>query len=473
METSGAEQDVGEPSWGPYAAAEGRTSPGRPRRGWIARVAVVVVLALVSGAVWGLSRNGGPGPDAVLAEAQAFVGDATSYRFTITMESRVTTGDPAGAGAETSSRSVTSGAVAAPDRWTMTSEYADVMFDEPYSDTVVRSGEHVYVKASPLGPATDVAAPPWVELTPEEANPTVADLAEALRWMVEESDPEMGLFSDSAAVEMLLSAYLLDVQSTPTSIVRLVEEATTPALEERLPDGGARLRVRVPPVAAIADVVGTTFDHQLAPVDVLLDVDADGRPSHARFSAELGSASAELVVDLDGWGADVDVVAPAEDQVDQTPWVQEEALRALDAGLLVAPTGAPEPLDLTGVMVYEGTGEEWDCTSLGLSYDDPALLDLDDPTAAELATSPYLYLSVYTAECWLADDDAPFDRTLGGHPARRTQGFWELRLGEAVVEIDTSLDDEALGGFAASLAPTTPDALIAASPDPGQDTFGW
>ena len=159
--------------------------------------------------------------------------------------------------------------------------------------------------------------------------------------------------------------------------------------------------------------------------------------------------------------------------MDQTPWIQEEALLALEDSLLIAPTSAPEPLSLTGVMAYEGTGEEWDCTSLDLSYDDPAVLQDFDPAEADLSTLPYLYLSVNPAACWLVDDAAPFDRTLGGHPARRAHGFWEIRFGDAVIEIDTSLDDEALDAFAASLAPTTADALIAASPEPPDGTFSW
>ncbi len=478
MKNSRSEQDVDARATGETYARPEAEAVRRPQRsGWLVRGAVVVVIALVGGAVWGMSRNSEPGPDAALAEAQAFVGEATSYRFRITMKSRITTGDPAGAGSETTSRSVTTGEVAGPDRWTMTSEYADVMFDEPYSETVLRSGDDVYVKtpppASPLGSETEVGAPPWFKLSPEEANPTIEDLAESLSWMVDDSDLGMNAFSDHFAVETLLSAYLLDVQNTPTSIVRLVEEATTPAIEERLPDGGVRLRVALPPVAAIADVIEGTLAKELPTVDVLLDVDAEGRPINARFNAELGAASAELVVDFDGWGSDIEVTAPAEDQVDQTPWVQEEVLQALDASLLLAPTSPPEPLELTFVMGYEGTGEEWDCTSLNLSYDDPAAMDIDDPTDADFSTLPYLYLSVYPAECWLADDDAPFDRTLGGHPARRTQGLWEVQVGDAVIELDTSLDDDALDTLAASIAPTTADALIAASPEPPEGTFGW
>ena len=463
MESSSPEDVVlTRPASEPYDAV---TAPLRrpPRSGWLVRVAVVLVVAVVGGVVWGMGRNREPSADAALAEAQAFVGDAGSYRFEITMESRISTGDPAGAGAEASSRSVTSGAVAGPDRWTMTSEYADVMLEEPYSDTVVRSGDEVYVLVSPMGSGTDVAGPPWIQLTAEEATTTTDDLAESLSWMEDEGGAGVDLLADGVAVETLLSAYLLDVESAPTEIVRLVGDAAAPAVEEQLAEGGVRLRVTLPPVAAIADMVERASDEEVPPVDVLLDLDRDGRPTTARFDAALGSASAELVVDFDGWGSDIEVTAPAGDEIDQTPWLQEEALRALDAGMLLVPTSTPEPLDLTGISVYEGTGDDWDCTSLDLSYDDPAALEIDDPTDAELAALPYLYLSVYAAYCWLADDPDPFDRTLGGHPARQVDGYWEIRLGAAVVEIDTSLDDDALDALAASIAPTSADALIADS----------
>jgi hypothetical protein len=355
----------------------------------------------------------------------------------------------------------------------MTSEYADVMLDEPFSDTVVRSGDDVYVQVSPIGSGPSAAGPPWLRLTAEEATATTDDLAESLSWMEDEGGAGADPLADGLAVETLLRAYLLDVQSAPTAIVRLVGDAATPAVEERLAEGGVRLRVTLPPVAAIADMVERASDQELPPVDVLLDLDRDGRPASARFTAALGAASAELVVDFDGWGSDVDVTAPAEDEIDQTPWLQEEALRALDAGMLLVPSSTPEPLDLTGIDVYEGTGDDWDCTSLDLSYEDPAALQIDDLTEAELAGLPYLYLSVYPAACWLADDPEPFDRTLGSHPARQVDGFWEIQLGAAVIEIDTSLGDDALDAFAASIAPTSADALIAASSEALEATSAW
>ena len=473
MESSSPEDVVlTRPTWEPYDVVAG-TDPSPPRSGWLVRVAVVLVVALVGGVVWGMSRNSEPSADAALAEAQAFVGDTSSYRFEITMASRISTGDPAGAGAEASSRSVTSGAVGGPDRWTMTSEYADVMLDEPYSDTVIRSGDDVYVQVSPMGSGPRVAGPPWLRLTAEEATATTDDLAESLSWMEDEGGTGVDLLADGLAVETLLSAYLLDVESAPTSIVRLVGDAATPAVEERLAEGGVRLRVTLPPVAAIADMVERASDQELPPVDVLLDLDRDGRPTTARFTAALGAASAELVVDFDGWGSDIEVTAPTEDEVDQTPWLQEEALRALDAGMLLVPTSTPEPLDLTGISVYEGTGDDWDCTSLDLSYQDPAGLQVDDLSEAELSVLPYLYLAVYPAGCWLADDPEPFDRTLGGHPARQVDGYWEIQIGAAVIELDTSLEDDALDAFAASIAPTSADALIADSSEALEATSAW
>ncbi|MDQ3384941.1 MAG: hypothetical protein M3503_02850 [Actinomycetota bacterium] len=418
-----------------------------------------------------MARDHAEDPADSLAAAQAFVAETGSYRLDITVESHITTGDPGGAGAETTTRAVTTGAVAGPDRWTMATESADVMSAETFTDEVVRLGEDVYVRSSLLAPDAATAGPSWVRLAPEEAFPTLDDVADSLSWVTEDGGPVDGPLLDGLVVETLLGAYLFDVEQDPTSVVRLVEEATAPVVVERLPDGGVRLRVSLEPVAEIAEVVEGALDEELAPVDVLLDVDADGRPVEARFRGELGSASADLAIEFGDWGAAIEVVAPAAGEIDATPWVQEEALRALDAALLVAPTTVPEPLILTDVTVYEGSGEGWDCTSLDLSYDDRA--EQDAPPEADLAALPYLSLSVHPAGCWLEDDDAPFDLVLGGHPARETSGFWELEMGEAVVAIDTSLDDEAVDAVAATLGRTSAEALITAAPEPPEGFGGW
>ena len=46
-------------------------------------------------------------------------------------------------------------------------------------------------------------------------------------------------------------------------------------------------------------------------------------------------------------------------------------------------------------------------------------------------------------------------------------------MGEAVVAIDTSLDDVAVGAIAATLGPTSARALITAAPEPPEGSGGW
>ena len=456
-----------------YVPAHAATTSRRAARRRVARATVGVVLALVVGGGWAMTRDRNVGPAASLAAAQGFVADASSYRLEITVESHVTTGEPGGAGADTSARAVTTAAVAGPDRWRTAVESAEVMSEETFTDEVIRLGDDVYVRSSL--PALDAASasPAWVRLGPSEVFPTLDDLAASMEWVTGDAGPVDGALLDGLVVETLLAAYLLDLEQDPRAVVRLVEEATSPVIEERLAGGGVRLRVSLEPVPAIARVVESSLDEVLEPVEVLLDIDAGGRPVEARFRGELGSASAAVVVEFSDWGADIPIAAPLADEVDATPWVQEEALRALDPALLLAPAAVPEPLTLTGVTVYEGSGEGWDCTSLELSYDDRAVLQQEAPPEADAAALPYLYVSSHPAGCWLEDDDAPFDRELGGHPARRTSGFWELQVGDAVVGIDTSLDDAAVDAVATTLGPTSADALVTAVPQPPGGAGRW
>ena len=456
-----------------YVPANGEvTGRGRARQRFV-RASVAVVIALLVGGGWVITRDRPVGPSDALAAAQGFVADAPSYRMEITVGSQVTTGTSGGAGAETTARAVTTAAVAGPERWSTVVESADVMSEETFTDEVIRLGRDVYLRSSL--PALDAASagPAWVRLAPEEVFPTIEDLAGSLDWITGDAGPVDGPLLDGLVVETLLSAYLLDLEQDPGAVVRVVEEASEPVIEERLADGGVRLRVDLEPIGAIAEVVEGSLDEVLAPVEVLLDLEADGRPVEARFRGELGSASAEVVVEFSDWGADIPITAPVAGEVDATPWIQEEALRALDASLLVAPSTVPEPLTLTDVTVYEGSGEGWDCTSLELSYDDRAVLEQEAQPEADLAGLAYLYLSVHPAGCWLEDDDAPFDLVLGGHAARRTSGFWELEMGEAVVAIDTSLDDVAVDAIAATLGPTSAGALITAAPEPPEGSGGW
>ena len=446
-------------------------------RRWAARrrslgAAVVVVVALLAGGGWAISRDRAAGPTAVLAAGQDFVADATSYRLRITVASQVTPGGPERGGAGTTARAVTTAAVAGPDRWRTVVASADVVSEETFTDEVVRLGDDVFVRSSLPAPEAATAGPTWVRLAPREVFPTLDELAASLDWMTGDAGPVGGPLLDGLVVETLLGAYLLDVGQDPAAAVRLVEEATAPAIEDRLDGGAVRLRVTLEPIAAIAGVVEGSLDEPLEPVEVLLDLGADGRPVEARFRAELGSASADVAIEFLDWGADVAVSAPAAGEVDDTPWVQEEALRALDPTLLLAPTTVPEPLSLSDVTVHEGGGEGWDCSSLELSYDDRAVPERGAPAGGGVAAPPYLYLSVHPAGCWLEDDDAPFDLVVGGHPARRTGGFWEIVVGDAIVGIDTGLDDGAVDAVAATLRPMSPGALIDAAPKPPADVGG-
>ena len=174
------------------------------------------------------------------------------------------------------------------------------------------------------------------------------DMYEGIEEDLSEDDP----YADSLRLELVLGAYLADVDGDPSTLVRVVTEASDPSIDEQLADGGVRLRTRLP---AHPDM-STNAD--LPAVDLLLDLDADRRPVLARFTAEAGTASSRVEVRFSGWGEAIGIDAPAESDIDRTPWISEEAIAALDPTLVVAPSVAPEGMELVAANVWDAGGIE-------------------------------------------------------------------------------------------------------------------
>jgi hypothetical protein len=398
-----------------------------------------------------------------LARAQAFVAENDSYRFEVTTKNRLTTGDPDGPGSESTWRSVTSGEVEGPDRWLIVTGSAEPGFDDVWTEHVLRLGTRLYLKRDDAGLAED--APPWIELPA----PSADELADESTFFVGDAEEldgtELGEdpYIDSMVVESVVGAYLLDFEQEPKPGLRIVSEAEGPVVEEELADGSVRLRAQLAPdeeaLASVVDAVG----EELPPVSVVLHTAEDGRLIDASFEASIGSATAQVDLVYSDWGQVTGLEAPSPDQVDQTPWLDEESIRDADAVLRVAPASPPDGLVLSGVYAYRGSGEDFDCDSVSVQYDDPAMVEgtVDPESTDEL---PYLYISTYDAACWLVDDPEPFDELLGGLPARDFDGSWEVRVGDGVVALDGNLSDEQLDAVARSLGPVSAETLIAAAP---------
>jgi hypothetical protein len=391
-----------------------------------------------------------PPPDAraALRAAQRVVQGSDSFRFQMLETSRVTTGDGRRVGSDTTTRMFRSGTVEARNRWHLVEELDESVglglgVDE---FEAIRVGPTLYATTGLFGTqlSTQFRGRDWI------AGPATGlqlDLEEAID-LYEELDAELpflpgfGTDRDAARLDLILLGHLFARTSEPSELAGVIERATDPTFAKELPDGGMRLRTRLPAVEALADLT----DDRIR-VRMELDVDEAGSPTRVELAARLGRASGWLVIRFRDWGADLSVDPPDEDDVERTPWVSEEDLAALDPELLLAPTEVPAGFALISAeVVDDGDG----CISLDLEYED----ELD-----------YLSMSVVSEPCGY--DLVPFDLELGGRPARGGDGFWDVEVGRAVVYLDTSLDDATTGEVAASIAPTSVDALVEALAEGG------
>jgi hypothetical protein len=187
-----------------------------------------------------------------------------------------------------------------------------------------------------------------------------------------------------------------------------------------------------------ADVEGVT------PIAAEVVLDADGVPTAGILRADLGSP---IRLQVNYEFVDVEpIVAPAPEQIDSTPDVDEEELAAFTGAPLVAPTALPAGILLRSVLVITTEQSVEGCPQVQLGYTD----DIG-------VTGLIIYL--LPRDCALAFDAAPFDETYGGFPSRLSGA--EVLHDTTVVQLTGNVQEPEREAVAASLRPTTADALVA------------
>ena len=197
----------------------------------------------------------------------------------------------------------------------------------------------------------------------------------------------------------------------------------------------------VPPLAAelYDDVDG------VAPIGAEVVVGADGVPIASVLRADLGTpVRLEFTYEFEA----VDpVVAPPPELLDLTPDIDEEELAAFADTPLVAPATPPPGMALRSVLILSATETVEGCPQVQLEYADDAIVDA-------------LVIFLLPQTCAEAFDPTPFAETFGGLPSRSDGA--EVLHGTTVVQLTGTLRQPEFEEVAASLQPTTPDALIAA-----------
>lgn len=441
---------------------------GSGRLRWAA--AFVALVAIVVGAVVVVaSSDDDVDPDEALAAAQELVEEAESYRFQLRQTSHQVTGEEGGSGSETTTRTVTNGAVAGEDRWSLSyPANSDPYMEGMTASETRRVGEVVY---STGGDDEDLPAvgPAWYRRPAGAYSMTVDDFAEELESFEDEAYGDG--FDDQYRASLVLSAYMLPIDDDPSNLERVIAASEEPAVEEDLADGGVRLRTTLPPIPELEEA----SSDPLPPVEVLLDLDAERRPTLAKFEVAIARASEILEITFEDWGDEVVIDAPSDGEIDQTPWIEEELLRELDPRLLLLPTALPDGMQLTNVYVFDN-GDEDLCPQLELGYGSEGDAEFfagrdeedisDEEYEAYYAALRYLSVSVYDPAC-MGDfaDATPFEEQIAGLPARNVDSeYVEVQVDGVVVVVSGQFDDAARDALVRSLRLTTVDDIAASIP---------
>ena len=440
----------------PIEVVEPRPEGNQGRRGrgplW-AVLAVGVAGGMVAAAL--VARSGGDRPDAAeaLARARAAMAEAGTYRMRAIAEDRTFSGDPGGAGSDSSYRTVTESEVAGAD-WRETSDAGD------WADEVVGVGGQIYIRSA--DDADGLAAEPWVVM-PADTAPAGADIlsvADEMSGMPGFDDEEL-LSDDTWLMPMLAAEYLGGTAAPgggeggapvvlPTGFVDAFgafEDA------EVVDDGGPGLRLRA--TRSAPDDLVEQLGRPLPNGEIEIVLGEDDLPTRLILTVEGDSASHRDDITFTDWGADITVAVP-EGEIDETPWLDEEALAEARAGVTpVAPTVVPDGLVLTDVYPMSADDSGEGCAEIDLTYG-------PEDAAAWEAWDDYLDVYLVPADCALAYDDTPFaPGPYGDLPYRDVDDLPAVLVGDTVVQFSTSYGDDVLAALVASLAPIDLDAEVA------------
>jgi hypothetical protein len=444
-------------------------------------IAVLAVVALgVGGAVVLTSGDSKPDPDETLTAAQEATADATSFRFTLDVEDVSSVGNE-DAGSTTTTHYTGEGEWA-DDRWHQLFRGGD--FSEGASETVVDGSKEYDRWADDTDALQDEL---WQEWDYEQMSQT--DMLDELKAMSDAGDDlDMDGFDDMMAVglatELFMGGQSLPgggyasgdtftgstgfvggpgFASDPTGFLDAIDQISEPTLEAEQ-DGVTTLAATVTAPDEFVDAFGSPIPDG----KVELDVGADDLPTALRFSATQADSSLSIEVRFTDWNGSIDIAVPSEDEIDATPWLDEESLRAATIPLvwLSAP---PDGWELTVYSPDEDYGttfgdSEGECENVELDWDEPYPEDVD-PENVDYEDTSYIWITLTSVECSLSEDPTPFaPGGPAGLPSRTDDyGMVQVQVGDTAVLIDTTLSDEELAPILATLTPVDVETVIEAA----------
>jgi hypothetical protein len=431
---------------------------------------VVLVGAVVAAVVVARSGDSEPDPDEALGKAAAAMADARSFRLKAVSVDSSATGEAGGAGSSTEFRMVTDAEVSG-DEGRATTDSGD------FVDETVWLTDSLYSRSADSAEA--LADEQWI-VFPADVTGQVTDLAEgdpqAAFLMATgldfdgdgEIDEDFGGDDDFLQASLIpaLANYYLFGLGEPAGLggpapmplpSGFVDAFGSFEDAEAVSDDGDTLTIRA--TRHVPDAVADGLDLDLPPGVFEITLGADDLPIKLTLTVDGSNAHHTEDVTFSDWGAEITIGVP-EGEVDETPWVDEEAIAAVrDLVTPMAPTVLPDGLVLSYIEGYEADELDAPCPELDLGYAPP----LEDEAATEeFSTSPdYLDIYLVPADCAQQNDDTPFEPgAFGDVPSRESEyGYVEVLVGDTVVQFDTTYEDD-IAAMVGSMAPIDLDAAL-------------
>jgi hypothetical protein len=252
--------------------------------------------------------------------------------------------------------------------------------------------------------------------------------------------------------------------ASPTGFLDAIKAMSEP---EVVDESGGTLTLGA--TLSAPDDVAEALGAPVPDAKVDLDLDADDMPTAFRLAVSGGATSVAFELKFRDWGDAIEIEVPGDDEIDATPWADEEALREVEGVTPLLPSVVPEGWGLGAIETIvpdDFVGDEEDphglCVGYDLSYDElpPDGVEVDD---SWYESSGYAWVGVVSEACVMGYDDTPFaPGGPAGLPSREDKyETLQVKVGDMVLDIDTSLDGAELDAFLASFAAVDIETLVA------------
>jgi hypothetical protein len=207
------------------------------------------------------------------------------------------------------------------------------------------------------------------------------------------------------------------------------------------------------------------FGHPIPDGTVELEVGPDDLPTALRVRIDQDTVRSLTEVAFTAWNKPVDIPVPSGDQVDTTPWLDEDGLRQLTRITFLAPTALPEGW---GLMLSSTD----DSGQFDPGYDECLGVQFDwfDRHGGSSDEQEYFSTLLTPVDCALDLDPTPFQPGgPGGFPSRPDPELpeeVEVLVGDMAVAVQSSFPSAEQDALIASLAPVDLEALITVASEP-------